>query len=218
MPTVGRRSRTPSAMLSIGLLGTLLLSGCSSSTSNPTPLHIPADASSAPTKDAEAPGTSGLNETGAPSSSSSALPEHGRPKRPAGTRGSNAEAAILTAEYFLDLYDYSMQTGSTDELEKLSSKTCTFCHDVKNDIEALQDKGHSLLGGKVARSEGRINPKDIDSHTIDVFVDVSQASAAFIDESGAEVSSFEKHEYLSKVRVELVDEGWLVSEVFGQAK
>lgn len=204
------RSKYLRVILSTGLLGALLLSGCTSDITEPSP---PATASV--TSEASTPEATRAEPS---ESQSPTEPKLEKPKRPTGIDKTDAEAAILTAEYFLDTYNYSMQTGSTEELQDLSAANCGFCEDTIREIKTLLQDNQRVLGGTVSRSEGRINPDHIGDPTIDVFIDVSQTPGSVTDESGTVISRFEADEYLSKVRVELIDKTWLVSEVFGERK
>ena len=207
------RSKRLRVILSAGLLGALLLSGCTGEITEPSSPTTSMTPTAPETSESSSPDSLNVEP-----STSTDEPRLEMPKRPIGIDNMDAEAAILTAEYFLDVYNYSMQTGSTDALQDLSTAGCSFCEDTIRETKALLQDDQRVLGGDVSRSEGRINPDHIHDSTIDVFIDVTQTSGSVTDESGTVVSRIEEDKYLSKVRVELIDKAWLVSEVFGERK
>lgn len=204
------RSKYLRPILSTGLLGALLLSGCTTDTSEPSPPATSSEKSKASTPEPTDAEPSG--------SQSPAEPKLERPKRPTGIEKTDAEAAILTAEHFIDVYNYSLQSRTVEDLKALSSDNCGFCKDTIDDIETFQKDGHIVQGGKIKRSEGRINPDAISDHEMDVFLDFSQELTSISTEDGTVVSTFAAGDHLVKVHVELAGTSWQVIEVFGERK
>ena len=105
------------AVLALGLLG-----GCSFGDSDP----VTVSTSAAPTVAAPPP------PTPAATPSATTTP---KPERPAAMDAVNLDGAIATAEYFMSLYPYALNTGDISDWNGLSHPECIFCAGLADEVK-----------------------------------------------------------------------------------
>lgn len=132
--------------------------------------------------------------------------------------GDDALAAIYTAEYFLDLYGYTVETGETQAVLNISLDTCEFCRSLIEATDAIYSKNGWQVGGAFTRGEGAISRDRMHEKEIQVVFDATQESAQVFDASGKRISEYGSNEYDVGVNLTQTEGKWLISSVSGKPK
>lgn len=140
------------------------------------------------------------------------------PERPVDLELDDAMGAIVTAEYFIDLYDYANQSGESSKFEEAFNGDCTFCLKSVADIEDVKKRELRLTGGDIARSEGEVSEDRMDSDSIVVYLEITQSAGVLLDGSGNSVSKLAGGSLDLEIQLELVHGQWVVTEVYGKSR
>lgn len=194
------RSKYLRAILSTGLLGALLISGCTNDFIEPS-----APSSGEPKESAE------VSQTPKSTPESSAAPT-----KPPEMKHRDLQAAIATAQYFLDVYAHATTTGDTTDFKNLFAPSCTFCNDALANIGSRSEQGNRIVDGDMVRSEGTVNPGSESTEDVSIYFDLTQQPAEVWDEDDNLVTTFAAGTFLVKVEVQLSNGAWTVKEVFGE--
>ena len=100
--------------------------------------------SDSPTTPSPEPTTTDPGTDAAPSASPSAVVV--KPDRPAELDDDGPAGAEAAAVYFLELDDYIMKTGDTDEFKAMSQKSCEFCAKRLAQAVEIEDRGYTWKG------------------------------------------------------------------------
>ncbi len=141
-----------------------------------------------------------------------------QPERPDGIDGKDADAAIVTAEYFLDLYEYANRSGDTKLFAKISDPGCTFCAQTIQEIKEIRDAGQTIIGGEIVRSEGLVDPEKVNDSEMIVYVEATQSGESVLDQDGAVVEIFKSATFDMNIKVKLDGQRWVIQEVSGQER
>ena len=138
----GERTRTGgravgAALLAVGLTALLAVTGgCDSSEPEPTPSSI------APTTSSPTP-----TPTETPLAEPTMPPEMDR---------DDEAGAVAAAEYFMELLNYTIQTGDLDSWAEVADRNCGFCLNVSNDLGPIYAEGGRYSGGTITVSTARL--------------------------------------------------------------
>jgi hypothetical protein len=173
-----------------------LLSGCS---------FARTERSAASTR-ARPTATSSPTLTTAPTPSPTTTP---KPERPAAMDTVNLNGAIATAEYFLELFPYALNTGDINDWDALSHPDCQFCSglsaEVKRQAAVLQHQ--EGLATSIATATGiEVDP----GIWFTVELDMTQGKSRIVDAAGAVLQ--EGPQQRSRVTMIVIRESnrWLV--------
>ncbi|MBO1751478.1 hypothetical protein J4G33_06635 [Actinotalea sp. BY-33] len=125
-PVRGGR-RAASWLAGAAVLGALL-TGCSEAEPEPSPPPVTATPAPTPSETPE---------------------ELAAPERPAEMERTDEVGAMAAAEYFMELFAYVMATGDLEEWDRVSGQTCSFCANVREDVDATYSEGGRIVGGGV---------------------------------------------------------------------
>ncbi|MBI9113497.1 DUF6318 family protein [Sanguibacter suaedae] len=177
----------------------LVLAGCADD-----PAATPRDADAATTSTETAPATPKPTEDPAPTP----------PERPAAMNGTDDEAAKAAAIYFLELYEYTLQTRELAKWDAISDPACSFCANVRDKV--IADEAKSLVSSGIRITWGdEISVSRPQGPTLvkAIFL-LSQDASTTVDSKGDVTDTFAAVEYEVAVYVHR-DTDWLL---YGLAK
>ena len=76
------------------------------------------------------------------------------PERPTAMESNDERGAQAAAEYFVELYGYTLRTQDTEKFEQICDSESLFCNEVISEVKLDVESGNYTLGGS-ARQIGR---------------------------------------------------------------
>lgn len=192
-----RRNYRPSAVLVLGCA--LFIGACGDD----------------PSAQATVPTTVQPTALPAPEASSTPVDGAGQPlvvpERPATMDRHDELGAQAAAEYFVELYGYTVQSRDSVDLQALCKPQSAFCSGVIAEAEADLEEGTRVVGGNMALTTGRVDPPTEDVYyTIWGQIDREPYSVLYADGSRDEVPEGQRAISFA-VLVELVDgDHWMI--------
>ncbi|GAA4732105.1 hypothetical protein GCM10023216_25300 [Isoptericola chiayiensis] len=204
MTRTTRHHLTSTAIL---LTSVLLVAGCTDDDAEPgatsSELPLPASVTASPSDEP--------SPTPSPSPSG---PE--KPERPAAMDKKDGDGAAAAAEYFLALYDYTLKTGDTRTLGKMSHRACGFCEDTIEEAEAILNDGETYEGGQLTFELIKSFDRDAVTGIYPLDADVEQAAASIEKENGEVVWEQDRTTTEARIEMGLRDGEWVVVEIAGR--
>lgn len=160
---------------------------------------------------------------GASPSSGETDPEPGtsEPTQPAEALESDAFGAVSAAEYFFDLYNYSIKTGDINTFDQISADSCDFCSETIAQVRGQDEANLHQRGGVLAYEYVGIPSDYEDRKVIPVQFDVVEEDVELVDSDGKVVFTQPASLYKMEVYLKPHDDaevGWLVAEVKGSVQ
>lgn len=135
------------------------------------------------------------------------------PERPAAMDGTDALAAIETAEYFLDALNYGIKSGDTGPLVAVSASECESCSSFAESIKAREEKGQWQAGGTLRYEEATI-PEDYASlTTIPVQFETHQVEIVLYSKDNRELTRQPSKDTYLHVDVTIEGSKWVVESL-----
>ncbi|HWS57040.1 MAG TPA: DUF6318 family protein [Actinotalea sp.] len=167
----------------------LVLSGCASG-GDPDP------------SDSPAPST-----TASPSPSPSVEPV-AAPVRPPEMDRSDEVGAVAAAEYFMELFSYAFRTGDLDSWNRVSAQDCSFCSNVRADVEAVYSTGGRFEGGEFSHGPAVVVAHDPSIGVYTASIEFSVAEFAVRDEAETTVRTIEPEAGTALLDLVFTTGGW----------
>lgn len=182
----------------MALLALVGASGCTDDSAEPAPLPSETSSATAAATPSETPSASG-----SPAAA---------PSMPAGAKGTSAKSAEVFARHYVDLINYAMNTGKTEQFVELSGKTCKTCRAIALDIEALYRKSGRAEGGgwSISRSTRLVQDQ---GHTIYVRFGIRIRPQTVYASPGANSSSSKAGRGRLELKLSSTSGGWIVQRL-----
>ncbi len=127
--------------------------------------------------------------------------------------GTDALAAIETAEYFLDALNYGIESGDTRPLAAVSASKCESCSSFAKSITAREEKGQWQVGGTL-RYEGATIPENYESlTTIPVQFETHQLEIVLYSKDNRELTRQPSKDTYLHVDVIIEGNKWVVENL-----
>jgi len=125
--------------------------------------------------------TTSLSATPSPTPTATALAE---PTKPPEMERNDEVGAIAAAEYFMELYNYVIQTGDLGPWDAAADRNCGFCSNVSSDLRPVYAEGGKYLGGLVTITSTRLVGFDetLRVHAVEVTYEESESRVLDSDE------------------------------------
>ena len=132
------------------------------------------------------------------------------PARPAAMASPSADGAAAAASYFISLYPYAYATGDLTEWQAIADPSCEFCGMVADEVIALHDRGHSVVGPLTVVSSSGIELEAQRWYSAEVVVDIGESTE--LDGDGHVVGTDGAGVYRTTYSLTWAD-GWRVDAV-----
>mgnify|MGYP005996569377 CR=1 FL=1 len=125
-------------------------------------------------------------------------------------KGTDALAAIETAEYLRDSYNYALASGDTAPMLEISSSECSPCTGLAEDVASMHARNQWMIGGTAAYDEAVV-PADHAGRT-DLIVQfrLAQSDAVVYDSAGEVIDQVPGATRTAQVAVRVQDGDWTV--------
>lgn len=150
-------------------------------------------------------------------SSTPPAPAKSAPTAPAELERTDEAGAVAAAEYFLELWSYTMQTGDVMAWDTMSEEFCEFCRWTRAIAVSIDEAGDTFTGGDIKPMETYLHPFDEAAGAYPVDVDFLQSPSERHSVSGRLVSADSETYGTLGVDVIRLDDGWKVLEVTAQS-
>ncbi len=127
--------------------------------------------------------------------------------------GTDALAAIETAEYFIEALNHALVSGETAVIEGLAADECGPCANLVQGISTLYDAGAWQEGGQITITDGTVPDNYTDLDRLPVQFHADQAPSASIGADGTRRPGGKGRKYVMQVVVEKKSDRWLVTDL-----
>lgn len=135
------------------------------------------------------------------------------PERPAEMDRNDEVGAIAAAEYFMQLAAYTFESGDLTEWDLVSSGTCAFCTNIREDVSAIYDAGGSLDRSMVELGTSRVLAYDESLLGYAVEVSYTLGPAVEYGADGVPLREIDAESGVAVVDLAPVHYGWQLLEV-----
>ncbi|WP_177191308.1 DUF6318 family protein [Flavimobilis marinus] len=149
--------------------------------------------------------------TPAPVVSRPPVPE--APEPPAEMKGTDALAAIETAEYFVEALNHALASGETTTIESLAADECGPCTMLITDIDNLYETGAWQEGGQISVKDATVPDDYAELQQLPVQFYAEQSESASVTADGERRAGAAGRKYVLQVVVEQQQERWMVVDL-----
>lgn len=128
-------------------------------------------------------------------------------------KGTDALAAIETAEYFLDSYNYALQSGDTSAMRSVTDAKCAVCTEIADDIAMSAGRGEWQEAGLLNYGESVVPSGYERLAELPVQFDVTQSPGYVRDSSGRETDSWGESQKVMQLLMASTNGRWLLSDI-----
>lgn len=135
------------------------------------------------------------------------------PERPAEMDRTDEVGAIAAAEYFMRLAAYTFESGDLTEWDLVSSGTCGFCANIREDVLAIYDDGGAVDRSTVDVGRGLVLAYDESLVGYAVEIAYTLGPAVEYGPDGTPTQEIEAESGVAVLDVAPVHYGWQLLEV-----
>ena len=180
----------------------LLLAACTGTDPEPTP-------SASPT----ATPTSPVSATATPSPTGALTTEELLALLPEGADTPDVQGAIITAEFFVELYAPMFYSGDTTTWRALSTADCKYCADALDNVATVWDRGWTAQGGAIRAYSNTSRGVLRDSELAEVKFDADFGDAYLVRDAGTPELTEKGALHTVFLELVLIDGVWRVNGV-----
>jgi hypothetical protein len=125
----------------------------------------------------------------------------------------DVQGAVVTAQFFLELYAPMFHTGDTEVWDALTGATCGYCTDASQDAASLAADGWTATGGEVEPISNSIEAFLSDDGFTYVILDADLSDAILIDPDGQEDVAQTARRTQFSLQLELIGDVWRINGV-----
>ncbi len=192
-----------------------VLTGCVSQAQKEPGTTVGASATSqesSPTSSGSPTQTGGVEGTD-PGAAARVNPQ--KPKAPAGLNSHDIDGAVLSAKHFLDLYNYTIESGDPEDFKATYSEKCTFCTAATK--RALDDStaGRQQIGGIITYDDAQLTDNIDVSREVSILFDVTEAALSVYSPSKELLETAPSGALLLQIDLVHVSSKWQVEAIKG---
>lgn len=163
-----------------------------------------------------------VNPTGSPEANpseevtSASSPE--LPVRPEALEQNDLDSAVESAQYFFELYEYSLLAMDTRRFEALSADECLFCQNFIQNLSDVAKQGHAYQGGAFNLSDPITTPEESKSGRAEVYFYLDQEEAVVLSSDDVVVEEYPPESLAARIDLEYHKGSWRVTGVVGETQ
>ena len=139
------------------------------------------------------------------------------PQLPSAATNMDAFGARYFAEYYLNLLAYSINTGNTTTLKKVSSPTCTLCNSFIENISSLYEMDEWVEGIKYAiqsTSDPISHPENQNLY----FLTADVMTAAYVEYRNDEITEFDENPLTMEFEIKIEGSSFVMNSFHAKSK
>ena len=139
------------------------------------------------------------------------------PQLPSAATNMDAFGARYFAEYYLNLLAYSINTGNTTTLKKVSSPTCTLCNSFIENISSLYEMDEWAEGIKYAiqsTSDPISHPENQNLY----FLTADVMTAAYVEYRNDEITEFDENPLTMEFEIKIEGSSFVMNSFHAKSK